>query len=68
MIEGHDPRENVDGHASASLLRENEGTQESAQDRAGSARRYSLENSHNPFIFKGRVAAIFMVRLWFAEP
>jgi len=29
---------------------------------------YSLENSHNPFIFKGRVAAIFMVRLWFAEP
>jgi hypothetical protein len=23
---------------------------------------YSLENSHNPFIFKGHVAAIFMVR------
>src|SRR5256885_6122890 len=29
---------------------------------------YSLENSNNPFIFKGHVAAIFMVRLWFAEP
>jgi hypothetical protein len=29
---------------------------------------YSLENSHNPFAFNGRVAAIFMVRLWFAEP
>jgi hypothetical protein len=24
---------------------------------------YSLENSHNPFAFNGRVAAIFMVRL-----
>jgi len=24
---------------------------------------YSLENSHNPFIIKGHVAAIFMVRL-----
>jgi hypothetical protein len=30
--------------------------------------RYSLENSHNPFAFNGRVAAIFMVRLWFEEP
>jgi hypothetical protein len=29
---------------------------------------YFLENSHNPFIFKGRVAAIFTVLLWFAEP
>ncbi len=29
---------------------------------------HSLGNSHNPFIFKGHVAAIFMVRLWFAEP
>ena len=25
---------------------------------------YSLENSHNPFAFNGRFAAIFMVRLW----
>ncbi len=24
----------------------------------------SLENSHNPCAFNGRVAAIFMVRLW----
>jgi len=25
---------------------------------------YSSENSHNPFAFNGRFAAIFMVRLW----
>jgi hypothetical protein len=29
---------------------------------------YSLENSHNPFTFNQRIAAIFMVRLWLAEP